>query len=63
MLPAPQFIIDEHGDEIERRQPFGLRMAQARRKYVCHTGEAEFTEGAIQFGNVHEAARCSMRAR
>lgn len=64
ILSPLRFIIDEHGDELERRQPLGLRMAWARLEYVSHAREPELTDGAIQFGDVQEAAaRCSMRAR
>jgi hypothetical protein len=64
ILSALQFVVHQHGDEIERRQPLRLRMAEARFQHIGHAGEAELAEGTIQFGDIHEAAaRCSMRAR
>ncbi len=64
ILSALQLVIHEHRDEIKRREPLGLRMAQARFQHVGHAGEPELAEGAIQFEEIHAVvARCSMRAR
>ena len=63
---APQELVgDERGDEIERRQLFGLGLAQAGFEDVGHAGEAELPERAIEFDEIHVGSPVlrSMRSR
>ena len=48
-----QFVGDERGDEIERREPFGLGMPQSGFEDVGHAGESELAERTIQFDEIH----------
>ena len=48
-----QFVGDERGDEIERRQPFGLGMTESGFEDVGHAGESELAERTIQFDEIH----------
>ena len=56
ILSTLQFIADEHRDEVEWGQAFGLRMPQPRVEHVGHAGEAEFAERVIEFGDIHAVA-------
>ena len=53
VLAPLQFVGDERGDEIERRQPFGLRVAEPRFEDVGHPGEPELAERTIDFDEIH----------
>ena len=62
ILAADELIADERRDEVERRQPFGLRLAEPGLQDVGHAGEAELAEGAIEFGQGHSGVSCSALA-
>ena len=49
ILSAWQLIVDEHGDQVERREPLRVRVAQPRVEHVGHAGEAERPERAVEF--------------
>ena len=53
VLSSLQFVTHEHGDEIERGQPVGLRVPEAGLQDVGHAREAELAEGAVEFGHIH----------
>ena len=53
VLPPLQFVAHERGDEIERRQPLGLGVPQARLQDVGHAREAELAQRAIEFSQIH----------
>jgi hypothetical protein len=53
VLPALQFVTDERGDQIERREFLGLGMAEAGFENVGHPREAEFAERVIEFDEIH----------
>ena len=65
ILPALQFVVDEGREQIQRGEPFGLRMPQARFEDVGHPGEAERAECAIEFEEGHAVTpvRRSMSSR
>ena len=48
-----QFVGDERGDQIERRQPFGLGMTEPGFEDVSHAGESELAERTIEFDEIH----------
>jgi hypothetical protein len=53
ILAALEFVADERGDEIERRQPFGLGVAEPGFEDVGHPGEPELAERTIDFDEIH----------
>jgi hypothetical protein len=64
ILPALQFITDEHRDQVERREPFRLCMAEPCVEDIRHAGEAQRAERALEFNEIHVvAARRSIRSR
>ena len=67
ILAALQFIVDEHRQQIERRQPVGLRLSEAYVEDVGHAGESQLAERVIAFGEIHDVqdvvARRSIRSR
>ena len=67
VLTADEFVGDERGDEIERRQPLGLGLAEAGFERRGHAGEAELADGAVEFGERHSGTSGSgwrsMRSR
>jgi len=56
ILSPLQLVVDEHRDQVERREPLGLGVAQPRLEHVGHAGEAERAERAVEFSEVH--GRC-----
>lgn len=52
-MPTQQLVGHERRDEIDRREPFGLRLAQSGVEDGRHPGEAEFAQGAIEFDEIH----------
>jgi hypothetical protein len=62
ILSPEEFIADEPGEEVERRQALGLRLQQARLEAGGHAGAAEVAEGALKFEQVHEGAPSVSRA-
>ena len=65
VLAALELVLDEHGEEVERRHLLGLGLEQAGLKGIGHAGEAELAEGAIDFDGVHGVSLVlrSMRSR
>ena len=61
ILPPDELVADERGDEVERRQPLGLRLAEAGFEDVGHAGEAELAQRAVEFGEGHSGVSLSVR--
>ena len=65
VLPSLQLVLHERGHQIDRRQLLGLGVAQAGFEDGRHPREAEFTEGVIEFDEIHTGSPVlrSMRSR
>jgi hypothetical protein len=65
ILAAKELVADERGDEVDRRLPFGLRLAQARVERGGDAGEPELAKRRVEFDEVHEGSPVcwSMRSR
>ena len=50
---AGQLVADEHGEEVERRQAFGLRLLEAHLDERGDAAEAEMAERPGEFGECH----------
>ena len=48
-----ELVGDERGDEIDRRERFGLGVVQARFEDIGHPGEAQFPQRLIEFDEIH----------
>jgi hypothetical protein len=53
ILPPDQFVADECGDEIERREPLGLCLTEPGFERVGYPGEPKLAERTIKFGECH----------
>ena len=65
ILPAQELVGHEHRDEIDRRELLGLGVTQAGFEDGRHAGQAELTERAIEFDEIHSGSPVlrSMRSR
>ena len=65
ILPAQEFVGDEHRHQIDGRELFGLGVAQAGFEDGGHAGQAEFAERMIELDEIHTGSPVlrSMRSR
>src|SRR5262249_53115156 len=65
ILPTEQLVRDEHRDEIDRREFFGLGVPQSGFEDGRHARETELTERAIELDEIHSESPVlrSMRSR
>jgi hypothetical protein len=65
ILPAPEFVGDEGGDEIDGDHLLALRLTEAGFSHGSHSGEAKLPQRAIEFDEIHEGSPVvrSMRSR
>ena len=65
VLATEEFIGDEDRDQIERREPLALGLAEPGFEHGGHAREAELAEGEVEFdeGHVGSPIFWSMRSR
>lgn len=62
VLPALQLVLDERGDEVERRPVISLRLDDARLEGGGHARDAQLAQGAGDFGEGHSGLLVVMRS-
>ena len=65
VLATLEFVADEGGDEINRRQLTALRVLQTRFEDSGHARETQLAERTIEFDEIHDGSPVvrSMRSR
>ena len=50
---ARELVGDQHGEQVDGRHGFGLRLAQAGFQHGGHAAEAKLAQRALQFNEIH----------